>query len=424
MTNRMSLALGAGLIGAALIGEGRAVAQTPPPNIAVADRARPAYDPLGWRVQSIFFYPSVAGSYEYDDNVRSTRTDRQSDSVFYIAPQLRIKSGLRRHAFDINLKYSRSYHARLTTEDVTQYGAFGRGVLDLSRRTRIRADGSAERATEKRGALSSFGGTRSPVRYNRFVGNIGLEQEAGSFVFLGQVGQRRLRYEDTVDALGQPLDQKFRNFRMETALLQARLRMRSGLSAFIRASGDKRIYAIRPGDVGFDPITGIDRSSKGGKIEAGLAMELTNLLYGNIRAGYLKVAYDDPQLRDVDGVSFGADLLWNVTSLTSLRLTADRSLDETVSPLTAGNLRSEVNVGADHELLRNLILTADMRYARISPAGPTAKSRENEFEAGAKYLLNRYLMAKLTFNHSRRSSDNPAIGFKANSLMFTLTLRK
>ncbi|WCT72530.1 outer membrane beta-barrel protein [Sphingomonas naphthae] len=419
MTKRAWLALGAGLMGA-----GGAMAQTPPANIAVADRARPAYDPLGWRVKSIFFYPSVAGSYEYDDNVRSTRTNRQSDSVFYIAPQLRIKSDLRRHGFDVTLKYSHSYHAKLTTEDVTNYGAFGRGVFDVTRRTRIRADGSIERATEKRGALSSFGGTRSPVRYNRSVGNIGLEQEMGAFVFFGQIGQRQLKYKDTVDALGLPLDQKFRDFRMETAMLQARLRMRSGLSAFIRASGDKRIYDIRRGDVGFDPITGIDRSSKGGKIEAGLAMELTNLLYGNIRAGYLKVAYDDPALRDVDGISFGADLLWNVTSLTSLRFTADRSLDETVSPLTAGNLRSEFNVGADHELLRNLILSVDGRYARITPAGPTAKSRENEFEAGAKYLLNRYLMAKLTLNHSRRSSDNPAIGFKANSVMLTLTVRK
>ncbi|WP_029548660.1 outer membrane beta-barrel protein [Rhizorhabdus wittichii] len=400
-------------------------AQEIPPNVGVADRERPAFDALGLRAGSLLIYPSVAGRTEYDDNVLATGAGKRGDTIFTIEPEVRVRSDLARHAFDVKAYYHRSFHAKLDTEDASEYGVNGRGVVDVTRRTRIRLTGSAERNAETRSSLASFSGSRTRVKYDRFSGSAGLEQEVGDFVLLGKGEYRRIRYMDTTDPLGNPIDLSFRNLKVRTGTGQIAYRLRSGTSAFIRVQSEKRTYDLRPGDPGFDPITQTDRSSKGLKAEAGLGLELTSLIYGNIRLGYMKQNYADPKLRDVSGLSYGADILWNVTPLTSLKFTAERAVDETSSQTTAGNLRSEFTADVDHELLRNLILSAGVRYARINPAGLSPKSREYEARLGARYLLpNRFMELRAGYAFEKRSSANPSIRFNSNNIFVTLTIKR
>ena len=401
-----------------------AQAQEVPPNVGVADRARPAFDPLGIRAGSVVIFPAVTGRLEYDDNVLASSTGKRGDSVFYIEPEVRVRSDFSRHAFDSRLYYGRSFHNKLESEDTSQYGATGRGVLDVTRRTRIRLGGSYEHNAENRSSLSSFTGSRSPVKYDRLAGSLGIEQEVGDFILLGRGEYRRLSYDDTVDPLGNPIDLEFRNLKMRIATGQISYRLRSGTTAFVRVSADRRRYDLRPGDVGFDPITQTDRSSNGLRAEAGLGLELTRLIYGNIRVGYLRQRYADPKLRDTNGLSYGADLLWNVTPLTTFRFTADRSVDETSSQTTAGNLRSEFTAKVDHELLRYVVLSAGTRYARINPAGPTARSREIEGNLGVRYLMNRYMELRGGYSYEKRSSSANVIRFSSSRVFVGLTLKR
>jgi len=221
------------------------------------------------------------------------------------------------------------------------------------------------------------------------------------------------------------IDLRFRNLKVRTGTGQIAYRLRSGTSAFVRVQSEKRTYDLRPGDVGFDPITQTDRSSKGLKAEAGLGVELTSLIYGNVRVGYMKQNYADALLRDVSGISYGADLLWNITPLTSLKFTADRAVDETSSQTTAGNLRSEFTANVDHELLRNLILSAGGRYARINPAGLSPKSQEYEAKLGARYLLpNRFMELRAGYAFEKRSSANQSIQFSSNNIFIALTIKR
>ncbi|MET0373272.1 MAG: outer membrane beta-barrel protein, partial [Rhizorhabdus sp.] len=363
-----------------------AQAQEVPPHVGVADRARPAFDPLGIRAGSVLLYPAVTGRVEYDDNVMASSAGKSGDTIFYVEPEVRIRSDFTRHAFDARAYYGRSFHRKLETEDSSEYGLTGRGVVDVTRRTRIRLGGSYEHNAENRSSLSSFTGSRTPVKFDRLAGSLGLEQEVGDFVLLGRGEYRRISYEDAVDPLGNIIDLKFRNLKLKIATGQISYRLRSGTTAFVRVAADRRTYDLRPGDAGFDPFTQTDRSGKGLRAEAGLGLELTSLIYGNIRLGYLRQNYDDIKLRDSSGLSYGADILWNVTPLTTFRLTAERSVDETSSQTTAGNLRSEFTAKVDHELLRYVILSAGTRYARINPAGPTARSREVEANLGVRYL--------------------------------------
>ncbi len=308
-----------------------AQAQEIPPDVGVADRGRPAFDALGLRAGSLMIYPSVTGRAEYDDNVLASSAGKRGDRIFYIEPEVRLRSDFSRHAFDVKAYYRRSVHAKLDTEDASEYGVNGRGVIDVTRRTRIRVAGSSEREAENRSNLGSFSGSRNRVKFDRHTGSAGIEQEVGDLILLGKGEVRRIKYLDTVDLLGAPIDLSFRNLKVRTGTGQLTYRLRSGTSAFVRVQTEKRTYDLRPGDVGFDPITQTDRSSNGLRAEGGLGLELTSLIYGNIRLGYLKQNYADPLLKDVSGLSYGADILWNVTPLTSFTLTAERAVDETSS---------------------------------------------------------------------------------------------
>jgi len=402
-----------------------AQAQEIPPNVGVADRGRPAFDAIGIRAGSLLIYPSVTGRLEYDDNVLASATGERGDRIYYVEPEVRVRSDFARHAFDARAYYHRSFHDKLTTEDASEYGVVGRGVIDVMRRTRIRLGGSAERNAENRSSLASFSGSRTRVKFDRYAGALGVEQELGDFVLLGRGEYRRLRYMDTTDTLGNPIDLTFRNLKIRTATGQLSYRLRSGTTAFVRVQGEKRTYDLRPGDPGFDPFTLTDRSSKGLRAEAGLGVELTSLIYGNIRLGYLRQNYADPKLRDVSGLSYGADILWNVTPLTSFKLKAERRVDETSSQTTAGNLRSEFTAGVDHELLRNLILSAETRYARINPAGLSPKSREYEAKIGARYLMpNRFIELRAGYSYEKRTSDNSQIRFSSNLFFVSMTLKR
>lgn len=400
-------------------------AQEIPAEVGVADRTRPAFEARGFKVGSLLILPTVTGRLEYDDNVLASATGKRGDRIYYVEPEVRIRSNLARHAFDVKAYYHRSFHAKLDTEDASEYGVTGRGVIDVARRTRIRLSGSAERSAENRGSLASFSGSRTRVKYDRYAGSLGLEQEVGDFVLLGRGEYRRISYMDTTDPLGNPIDLSFRNLKIRTATGQVTYRLRSGTSAFVRVQGERRTYDLRPGDPGFDPFTQTDRSAKGLRAEAGIGVELTSLVYGNVRLGYLRQDYADPKLRDVNGLSYGADILWNMSSLTTFKLTAERRVDETSSQTTAGNLRSEFKAGVDHELLRNLILSAEGRYARINPAGLSPRSREYEAKIGARYLMpNRYMELRAGYSFEKRSSDNAAIRFNSNLVFVALTLKR
>jgi len=79
----------------------------------------------------------------------------------------------------------------------------------------------------------------------------------------------------------------------------------------------------------------------------------------------------------------------------------------------------------DHELLRNLILSAGVRYARINPAGLSPKSREYEARLGARYLLpNRFMELRAGYAFEKRSAANPTIRFNSNNIFVTLTIKR
>lgn len=398
-----------------------AMAQTAPVQ-SVTARERTRLEDNSRQVGAFLVTPQIAVKASYDDNIYATDSDKRGDVYLTVHPQLDVKSTWSRNAINFSAYFDRDVHAEYTGEDVSEYGAALDGRYDISGQTRIYLGVDAARSAERRGSLSSFTLSAEPVRYNSVIANGAFEQDLGSLRLRAEGRFRRVTYEDAVlTTTGAAFDQTFRNFDIYSGTVQASYDLNTLTRFVLRGTLEQRRYELRPGDVGFDPLTSTDRSGDSTLVEAGVTREITTLLSGTVRLGYLSFRYPDPRLNDVNGISYYANINWNITPLTTLRAIAQRRVDETTSPITAGNLRDEVSVSADHELLRSVILHADARHAWINPSvadGVTTvidnSSRETELGFGARYYIGRKLRVDADYYHQRRTSDNPLLAYVSN----------
>lgn len=398
-----------------------AKAQTVERGLGVADRARPQYDPIGFDLGSFRVYPSVSVDASATDNYRARDTNRQGDVYGVVLPEIAFGSDWARHRLGGRAYFNRSVHANLTTEDASQYGALVNGALDVSRDTVLRADASLTRAVESRADLGSFRNSIEPVRVATYHAAAGVAQQFGRLKLDGSVGVNKITFSDVTGLDGTNIDQSFRNVRTISESLSGQYDVGGGIGIVVSGSANQSRFDFRPGSAGFNPLVNLDRASSGYSVQGGVILELSSLVFGTIQAGYIRHKYRDPRLQDFAGLNFSADVLWNVTSLTSLRFRASRTVQDTSSTTVAGNTRSDFSIRADHELYRYVILTGTASYGSFRPNGPGVGGREYGVRLGARYLIDRHWSAGLTAGYARRDSTSTFLRYKAASA--TLSIR-
>jgi hypothetical protein len=254
-----------------------------------------------------------------------------------------------------------------------------------------------------------------PVTFRTFGGSAGISHDANQLSLNGSFAINAVDFSDPTTDTGIVIDQSFRDATTYTGVIGAGYDLRSGVSLVVRGQFDDARFPFGPGSPGFDPTRDINRNSKGYTIEGGVALELSSLIVGTIRLGHLDRQYEDPRLQDVSGLSYSADLLWNVSPLTSLRLRAGRTIEATASTIVAGNTRDQVEFIVEHELYRNLLLTGDVLYSEFSPNGPGADGQEFAAGVTARYRVDRHWTLNGRFGYRQRTSANPFIAFDATS---------
>lgn len=390
---------------------------------SVASRESGRLRDEGLRAGSFLVMPQISADFVYNDNIQASDTNTVSDGIATIRPELTVESNWNNHFVKLDGFYQRVAYLENGTEDVSEYGTAFNGRLDISRQTRFSATADYNRTAERRGDLGSFSTTAERVNYSTLGGTLGLDQTLGDLALRAEGRARQWRYSDVLLQDGSVLNQNFRNFKVMSASLQAGFNVSPITQFFTRATIETRRYDLRRGDAGFDPLTQIDRSADSLRLELGVQREITQLLLATIRIGYLNFRYPDPTVRDFKVLAYAATVRWNVTPLTSIYLDGERRVDETVSPTTAGNLRDEVRLRIDHELLRNLVLTGRARLGWIKPslAGAAAgtfasSSREREFVFEPRFYMTNRLRLHFNLRHQARNSSNGGRGFKANSV--------
>jgi hypothetical protein len=282
-------------------------AQEPDPNVPVTARPRPDYDPLGIRAGGFLIYPSTSVSGSYNDNILATNDDEQDDFIFTVSPQIAVRSNFPRHSLNFAVQSDVGRYVDHTDEDFWDFGAAMAGRLDITRNNRLTGSINAGREHEARDDPDDPGAdvSREPVKYWVYGGTAGFEQDFNRFNFglLGTFERNDYEEEDANEDV------------RDANLYGARLRTGYFISP--------RINTFLQGGYEREQRDASNRSQRDNNVYSagvGTAIDFTGLLFGEAVVGWATQEFDDSQFQGSSGFTYGVNLTWNPTQLTSLRL--------------------------------------------------------------------------------------------------------
>lgn len=364
-----------------------------------SDRQTKDFEPVGGRIGSFFLFPSIEARAEYDDNILALPENGEGDVELTVRGAVALESRWQRHSLQADAYVQQNFHGRFTTEDVMEGGTRVRGRLDIDRDTSARLVASLDALAEDRANITSAAQARRPTRFRRADTLFSIARNAGRVELIGDAQMVVLDFDDAEGPDGTMVEQDFRDSVYMRGAVTGLVEFSPRISGLVRGQIDRLTYSGNTADP-------FDRDTTGFALEAGARVELSELIFGEVRAGVLRREVDDPAARGLTGVSFGANLTWNVTPLTTLRLFADRQVEEGGSQLVSGNIRSQFRLEAEHELLRNLILEARAGFSRIDTVAQIDTSAdEYNLMVGAEWKLDRNLRVFARADRFQRFAD-------------------
>ena len=400
-------------------GVGPAGAQEPRRGETVQDRPRPDYDAIGLRAGGFLLFPVIDAALVYDDNIYREARDEDGDFILSVRPELIALSQWSNHEARLDAGVAVDDFADNEEEDTTGWFATAAARFDVTRDAGLRVNLGVEESHENRDDPNSAASARAgPVSFVRRDAGLRAFYRLNRVSLAAEGNVARLSWDDAATLPGARFRQSDRNRDEIDLAVRIGYDVVPEYEAFLRVTRNERTYERPQGDLD------ILRDSRGWEIVAGTALDLGGIVFGDVFAGYMTQDYDASELPTIGALAFGGSMDWNVTPLTTVNSSLERSVGESTLE-ASGFLGTEVRVGVDHELLRNLILGAELAFIDNAYEGITGKDDRDyevvEIDARATWLLNRRLHVE--FGHRFRTRDSSVSGAGYDSHVTTLALR-
>jgi hypothetical protein len=293
-------------------------AQAPAIDQPVLERDRPAVDAQGIPAGSFRFYPLIALTGTNNDNVLADDTVALDDTVFQISPQLTLESDWNSHQLIFGASADIASYSDIDSEDFEDSRFWLASRID-GQRTEIFLNGSTADLHEDRSSPNDKRGIE-PTTYTENAVDGSIRYRHNRFSIRAGADIANFEFDD-VQGIGEIIDNSDRDRRSQRYDLRLGYSVQPALDLFAEFRQFETDY-----DQTFDN-DGFERSSEGSAVVAGLELDVTGKLRGELYFGSREYEYDDPRFSDSDGPTFGADLTWNVSGLTTILLSADQRVD-------------------------------------------------------------------------------------------------
>jgi hypothetical protein len=411
-----------------------ASAATPPPGLplpntlplgTVPQRALPLaegdpYAALGIRGGSFLFLPAVELSAGYDNNPQHAPGGPGS-SYFIVAPELLVQSNWSRHSLTADIRGSYTdYGNNDLTPSLNRPYLYSKidGRIDVTRQTQIELENRFIVATDNPGSPNLQAGlARLPVD-TTVGGTLGIAHQFNRLDVSVKGTVDRSTYNNSTLTDGESVSNDDRNFNQYGGILRIGYEIDPALKPFVEVSEDSRVY-----DLQFDS-SGLQRDSTGSSGKVGATIDLFGSLTGEIAVGYMQRVYKDPTLPNVGGAIADGALIWQATPLTTARLTAASTINESVLPGVSGDFSRDFSLQVDHALRRWLIGTLIVGYGRDMYVGSSRDDNRYFASAGLTYKLTRSMQIKTTVRHDWLTSTQTGAAYNATSALVTLRLQR
>ena len=381
---------------------------------SVMSRARPGYDAVGIHTGAFTIYPEANVSSKYDDNIYATSTNTKSDFITALSSSVSVNSNWNVHALNFSAGVTKSLYSKHSGENRLDWNVGANGRLDVTRNTKINAALSFQKLHEDRGDPSAPSASSEPVPYTLLSGSLGVDQRFNRMTasLIGDYSE--YNYDNVVSTTGTPINQDFRDRKEYGETLKVGYDVSPDTSVYLRGTLNQRKYDQHP------PVVAVNQDSKGYEIVAGTSIRLSNLMQGGFYLGYQSQSYDSSALSDINGLAYGGNIEWYLTPLMTVTLNADSAINETTLG-GSGYLAQSVGLRVDHELLRNLLLHANVGYENDKYTGISRTDDILSAGLGADYLLSRNFSISLGYNYINRSSSVLGGDYSRNLFGLTLT---
>ncbi len=405
------------------------------PGAPLRRRLRPEEDPfgaVGVTAGSFVLRPAIEFTGGYDTN--PSRTAPSRGSAFYaISPELLAASNWSRHSLTADLRGTFTGY-KVSGEPIPSSGSTvtpapldidrpdfnGRvnGRYDVVRDTRLVGEGRARVSTDNPGSPNiQFGLAKYPL-FLTTGATLGIEQDFNRFQIQLNGLADRTQFQNSRLTDGSSSSNNDRNFDQYGGLLRLSYDLLPGVKPFGEAQADTRIRDQRVDRFGFA------RSSDGTTVRAGSTFEFSRLLIGEASIGYAKRTYEDPRLNDLTGLLTRASLTWFATPLTTVRLLADSSVDESQLSGVSGVLTRTYTLQVDHDFRRWLTGIGKFTAGTIDYQGGTRSDVFYSASANVLYKLNRELWLKGEVRHDWLDSNLPGLSTRATVVLLGVRLQR
>jgi len=382
-----------------------APAQPIVPGQTVTDRPRPDFEPLGLQIGNFFWFPRAEVDETYNNNIFATSKATASDLITVFQPRFDLLSDLPSNAINLHAAAALQHYIGHSTQD-TQDGFVGfDGRLDVTAASNFYGGAQIAQSHTPRTSPDSPGNAAEPVTFDSITANAGYVQTGLRLGYQVELAVNSVRYNAVRLIGGGIAPQSSADVDVYQGVVRANYEIIPDYQGYIRFAENVRIFPN--GLIGVPSF-----NSQGYRADLGLQILPRGLVYGEIYAGYLSQNFWVSSLGSISAPDAGGRVIWNVTRLTTLTLNASRAVN-TTNPSIGNGTGYLTSVGAlnvDHELLRNVLLNANVGYEIDEFQG--LSRTDNVFTAGAgvKYLVNRNLYLGGTYTYQQRSSSGTAAG--------------
>jgi hypothetical protein len=382
------------------------------------------YAPRGIHVGSFYVFPSVAIGIGIDDNIFRLPEENAeatgaavdtpvSDNFVKTNASVTINSDWTRHAFAGMASVSLGKYDEFGQEDFGNYEMGIDGTLDIKRGIFATGKAGFRKKNEDRSSVDdrevdSVAATQEvfgiePTAFSAKYVGVGFDYNPARLGFSFDLDYKTLDYGDISNINGAIVDNGDRNRSLAIARVRVGYEIMPHRSLYLEGNLN---------NVGYDQQAdnnGIERSSSGYKTAVGMNFDLSNLLLGDVYVGYLEQDYDSPTQADISSNTFGAKLKWFPSRLTSVNLGLNQNVEESTEASASGYLSTKANIGINHELKRNIILSASVDHTENEFTQNAIGQKEREditgISLGGKYLISRLLTTSLNVRREVRNSD-------------------
>jgi hypothetical protein len=373
------------------------------------------YAQLGLRGGAFIVQPAVEVTGGYDTNPARVPNARAS---FFgtVAPEVLAKSDWTRHEVTATLRGSYTTYDQTPELDRPSLDGKVTGRLDVTRDTSLIGEGTLVVGTDNPGSPNVQAGlTRFPI-FTTLGGSAGVTQRFNRVEVTAKGIAERTEYQDSSFTDGTTGSNADRDYNRFGGTLRTSYDLMPGLKPFVEVSADSREH-----DIAVDRF-GLQRDSTGWTLKGGSTFEFSRKLTGEAALGYLERNYKDPTLQQLQGFTFDASLIYAMSALTNVKLTAATVAQETTVPGTAGVLTRNTGIEVDHMFRRWLIGAIKVSYGFDDYVGSDRRDDRYAVSAAITYKLNRDLQVKGEVREEWLRSTTP-IGVDYNATVFLLGMR-